>query len=70
MRFHVEGMTCNHCVHAVTRAIHALDADARVEVDLRAGTVVVEGGIDAGLALAAIEAEGYRVLGAPQRASA
>jgi copper chaperone len=61
MKLFVEGMTCAHCVRAITRAIQALDADARVEVDLAGGTVTIEGGVDAGLATAAIEAEGYRV---------
>lgn len=38
----VKGMTCGHCVKAVTAAIHALDAQARVEVDLAGGIVRVE----------------------------
>jgi copper chaperone len=32
--FHVEGMSCAHCVNAVTTAIHALDPAAGVDVDL------------------------------------
>lgn len=68
MKLVVEGMTCAHCARAITHAIQALDADARVAVDVAGGTVTVEGGVDAGLAAAAIEAEGYRVVpaqGAP-----
>ena len=32
----VEGMTCGHCVSAVTRAVKALDPEAHVQVDLAA----------------------------------
>lgn len=39
----VEGMTCGHCVSAVTRAVKAVDPAANVEVDLDAGRVRVEG---------------------------
>ena len=59
--FAVEGMTCAHCVRAITKAIQALDPGARVAVDIAAGTVDIDGGVDPGLATAAIEAEGYRV---------
>lgn len=47
MKFDVEGMTCGHCVRAVTRAVQALDPAARVEVDLDAGTVAVEADLPA-----------------------
>lgn len=33
MRFHLEDMTCGGCVRGVTRAIHSVDPDARVEAD-------------------------------------
>ncbi|OAS23106.1 heavy-metal-associated domain-containing protein [Methylobacterium platani] len=37
----VEGMTCQGCVAAVTKAIQRLDPAARVEVDLAGGRVAV-----------------------------
>lgn len=40
----VEHMTCGHCVSAVTRAVQAVDADARVEVDLASKTVRIDSG--------------------------
>ena len=40
--FQVTGMTCNHCVRAVTDAIQGVDANAVVAVDLKAGKVTVE----------------------------
>lgn len=61
MKFTVEGMHCGHCVRAITRAIHALNAEARVDVDLGAGTVVVTGDLGAEQAAAVIAAAGYAV---------
>lgn len=61
MKLTVEGMSCGHCVRAVTRAIRTLDPDARVDVDLSAGVVTVVGDVAAEQAAAAIAAEGYPV---------
>ena len=36
IEFRVEGMTCGHCVSAVTRAVKAVDPEANVRVDLEA----------------------------------
>ncbi|MBA4698546.1 MAG: copper chaperone CopZ [Ruminococcus sp.] len=38
----VDGMSCEHCVKAVTNAVNALPGIESVEVDLKAGTVTVE----------------------------
>lgn len=38
----VEGMSCEHCVKAVTSAVGALDGVADVLVDLAGKTVTVE----------------------------
>ena len=40
--FNVQGMTCGHCVKAVTRAVQEQDAAAKVEVDLAARQVRVQ----------------------------
>jgi len=40
--FTVEGMSCEHCVNAVTKAVKALPGIAKVAVDLEAKSVVVE----------------------------
>lgn len=37
----VEGMTCGHCVKAVTEEVTQLDGVHEVEVDLATGTVIV-----------------------------
>jgi copper chaperone len=65
MKLHVEGMTCQHCVASVARAIHAIDPAARVEVDLASGQVAIDGNVPAERALAAIGEEGYRATLAP-----
>ena len=38
----VEGMSCDHCVKAITKAVVALDGVTVVAVDLSAKTVTVE----------------------------
>lgn len=40
--FNVEGMSCEHCVKAVTRAVGALPGIGSVNVELAAHTVTVE----------------------------
>jgi len=55
----VEGMTCGHCVSAVTRAVKALDPEADVQVDLGTGRVRVEGRSSADALGKAIAEAGY-----------
>ncbi len=59
----VEGMSCGHCVRAVTEAIRALDPRAEVTVDLASGTVRAETGAAPAAVTAAVEEEGYKVTG-------
>jgi copper chaperone len=59
----VSGMTCGHCVRAVTTAIQARDPAAKVEVDLAAGLVKAETRLGREDLAAAIEGEGYAVTG-------
>jgi copper chaperone len=63
IEFQVEGMSCQHCVGAVTKAIHALDAGARVDVDLDAARVRVQSQEKADRLGAAIAEAGYTVQG-------
>lgn len=55
----VDGMTCNHCVQAVTRAVKSVDPEADVQVDLGAGTVTVQGQSAAETLSRAISEAGY-----------
>jgi copper chaperone len=59
--FKVAGMSCQHCVKAITHSIQALDAQACVEVDLAAGRVKVESTQDIIALKAAINDAGYTV---------
>jgi copper chaperone len=35
--YYVDGMTCGHCVHAVSEELSALDGVNEVDIDLRPG---------------------------------
>ena len=59
--FNVEGMSCGHCVKAITAAVQARDAAAGVRVDLAAKEVGVESSLSAEQVIAAISEEGYDV---------
>ncbi len=61
IEFQVEGMSCQHCVAAVTKAIRAQDAQARVDIDLAQGQVRVASGVGAAQLAAAIADAGYTV---------
>ncbi|MBN3763133.1 cation transporter [Burkholderia sp. Ac-20365] len=63
IEFKVEGMSCQHCVAAVTRAIQEQDAGAQVKVDLSAGKVAVQSGASVDALKAAIDEAGYTVVG-------
>lgn len=40
--FEVNDMTCGHCVSTITKALKAVDAAARVEIDLATHRVQIE----------------------------
>ncbi|GAB2879181.1 copper chaperone CopZ [Paraburkholderia jirisanensis] len=62
IQFNVEGMSCQHCVSAVTNAIHERDAAAHVQVDLAAGKVSVDSTATVDALKDAIDDAGYTVL--------
>jgi copper chaperone len=57
--FTVKGMSCGHCVKAITQALQARDPAASVRVDLAAREVGVESSLSTEEVLAAITEEGY-----------
>ncbi len=57
--FQVTGMTCGHCVRAVTEAVRGVDPAATVDVDLASGRGRVESGAASDRLAQAIAAEGY-----------
>ncbi|MEB0043219.1 MULTISPECIES: cation transporter [unclassified Pseudomonas] len=60
-RFNVQGMTCGHCVRAITQAVHRDDPAADVKVDLATGLVQVESTLAADALIGLISGEGYVV---------
>ncbi|MCS6876215.1 MAG: heavy-metal-associated domain-containing protein [Aquificaceae bacterium] len=63
--FKVDGMTCQHCVNTVKRALYAVEGVSHVDVSLEEGKVRVhmEKDIPSHLLKSAVEEWGYRVLG-------
>ncbi len=62
--FNVEGMSCSHCVNAITKAVTTLEGVFGVNVDLDGKKVTVdfdEAKVSLDRIKAAIEEEGYDV---------
>ncbi|GGU94445.1 heavy-metal-associated domain-containing protein [Actinomadura sp. LOL_016] len=59
----VTGMTCGHCVGAVTEEVGQVAGVTNVDVDLEAGTVTVtsENPVDVELIRAAVDEAGYEL---------
>jgi len=57
--FKVQGMTCGHCVRAITRAVQSEDQAAEVQVDLGAGEVRVASRLPEERVIELISEEGY-----------
>jgi copper chaperone len=56
----VVGMTCEHCVNAVTREVQAVPGVTGVAVDLPSGRLEVEGeSVDEAAVRAAVDEAGY-----------
>lgn len=55
----VGGMTCEHCVRAVTKALEAVAGVEIAEVNLAGGRARVDGEADPQALLRAVEKEGY-----------
>jgi copper chaperone len=60
----VSGMTCGHCVSAVSSEIGQLDGVTDVQVDLASGAVTVtsEQPLDDAAVAASVDEAGYRVV--------
>ncbi len=63
--YRVQGMTCDHCVHAVSTAVGRIDGVTDVRVDLSSGTLTItsEWPVDDSLVREAVEEAGYEVVG-------
>jgi copper chaperone len=60
--FTVEGMTCRHCEKAVTKALLALDAQAKIVIDRTQNKVQVDSEKPRDALAQAIADEGYRIV--------
>ncbi|MFD4259788.1 heavy-metal-associated domain-containing protein [Streptomyces sp. NPDC058534] len=63
--YDVKGMTCNHCVQAVSSEVNDLSGVKEVQVDLPSGKVTVtsEQPLDPAAVAAAVDEAGYELGG-------
>lgn len=59
----ISGMSCEHCVKAVTQAIRSRDPAAEVAIDLASGRLRATTTLPRDQVQAAVEEEGYGVAG-------
>jgi copper chaperone len=62
-QYTVKGMTCEHCVSAVSEEVGRLDGVTRVQVDLASGVVTVASAtpLDVTAVRAAVDEAGYEL---------
>lgn len=62
--FTISGMTCGHCVAAVTEELAKLDGVTAVDVDLESGVATLQSAapLDAAAVAAAVDEAGYEVV--------
>jgi copper ion binding protein len=62
--YRVTGMTCDHCVRAVTEEVGRLAGVTNVEVDLASGTMAVssDAPLDQDAVRAAVDEAGYELV--------
>jgi len=60
----IKGMSCQHCVMAVTKALAALDGVKDVHVDLKSGLATYEEAkaVDPKMVAAAVKKAGYEIV--------
>lgn len=59
MQFRIDNMTCGGCAKSVTKAIHSVDPQAKVEIDLATKAVRVGSSADEAALLARLDDAGY-----------
>jgi copper chaperone len=60
-QFQVKGMSCGHCVRAVTQAVQSVDPKAEVKVDLNQSKVEIQSETPREALAKAIADQGYAV---------
>ena len=61
----ITGMTCSHCVAAVTKELEAVAGVDAVDVSLDRGAATVVGDVDAAAVVAAVAEAGYEAVAQP-----
>jgi copper chaperone len=64
MQFQIDNMACGGCARSVTKAIHSVDPQAKVDIDLNLKRVTVASGIDRSAIAAGLEVAGFPPYGA------
>jgi copper chaperone len=59
VQLNVTGMTCNHCISMINKAIAALQTDAKVTANLALQQISVESILTAEEIIAALDEAGY-----------
>ena len=59
----VKGISCGHCVNAITQALTELDSKAKVQIDKTSQTVRFDGNATQTNVVLAIQEAGYEVVG-------
>jgi copper chaperone len=57
--FTLPDMSCGHCVAAITQALKAADAQARIEIDREARTAKVDSALPRATLVAVLSEAGY-----------
>ena len=58
----VSGMTCNHCVTAVTKALGSVPGVESADVSLEKAQAVIQGSAQPEALIAAVKEEGYEAV--------
>jgi len=59
MQFQIDNMACGGCAKTVTKAIHSIDPQAKVDIDLNLKRVTVESGADQSAVAAGLQDAGF-----------
>lgn len=59
MQFQIDNMSCGGCAKSVTKAIHAVDPQAKVDIDLNLKLVTVESRAEQSAVAVGLEVAGF-----------
>lgn len=59
MQFQIDNMACGGCARSVTKAIHSVDPQAKVDIDLNLKRVTVESRADQSAVATVVEDAGF-----------